>query len=237
VTVLTLSVIGLTGGSALAGCGAADNPYGLPDVPVSGAATGAATGAASSGSGTAPTSGTASGGAGSGSPATTPTRPGGAASGTPEAGDPLGRGIRLKRGRVAARSATKKAVVAATAGFMTQWLELSNTQRVDDAALDAVAQGRAAEQARERAERQRVAEHWSVGRFVLNATTVRVDGAQATVGGCHFDGTSEVDADGTVVVPPPGGVDVTFRLGRTSSGWRVTAMPERRPASCDWRAA
>ena len=58
---------------------------------------------------------------------------------------------------------------------------------------------------------------------------------RATVTGCDFDATSEVDEVGNVVVPPPGGILLTLTVRRTGGIWRVTDWPKGPVPYCDWR--
>jgi hypothetical protein len=155
--------------------------------------------------------------------------------------DALGQGAWVERGRVAAGaagSAPKKAALAAVQKYLTVRVQLSNTWVVDEPALAATASGSAAASARRRAAFQKERKLRSTGRFVLNVSSVRLDGAgkdRATVTGCDFDATSEVDAAGNVVVPPPGGVLITMKVRRTGGIWRVTDWPEGPVPDCDWR--
>jgi hypothetical protein len=148
--------------------------------------------------------------------------------------DALGQGAWVKRGRIVARSSTQRAVVRAVAKYLSVRLQLSNTWQVDEQALAATASGQAVTNARERAEQQRKDDLRSIGRFIMNISSVQVNGDHATATGCHFDATSEVDQDGNVLVAPPGGVLITMQLRRTGSTWRVLDWPERPVPSCDW---
>jgi predicted small lipoprotein YifL len=148
--------------------------------------------------------------------------------------DALGQGAWVKRGRVAAKSPTQRAVVQAVMKYLSVRLQLSNTWKVDEQALAASASGQAVTNARERAEQQRNDNLRSIGRFIMNISSVQVNGDQATVTGCHFDATSEVDRDGYVLIAPPGGVLITMKLRRTGNTWRVLDWPERPVPSCEW---
>ncbi|HST82145.1 MAG TPA: hypothetical protein VLL08_10465 [Kineosporiaceae bacterium] len=150
--------------------------------------------------------------------------------------DALGQGAWVERGRIKAGSPTKRAVVTAIKKYISVRVQLSNTWQVDEQALAATASGQAVTSARERAERQRQRDRRSIGRFIINVPAVRVDGDHATVTGCHFDATSEVDRDGNVLIPPPGGVLITMHLQRTGDTWRVLDWPDRSVPSCDWRS-
>jgi hypothetical protein len=150
--------------------------------------------------------------------------------------DALGQGAWVERGRIIVDSATQRAVVTAMKKYLAIRVRLSNTWQVDDAALAATASGQAVTSARERAERQRQRGWRSIGRFIINVSSVQVDGDHATVTGCHFDATSEVDRDGNVLIAPPGGVLITMQLQRTGRTWRVLDWPDRSVPSCDWRS-
>lgn len=213
------AVLGLVvAGWLLAGCGEAENPYSLPEYD----ATAASGALAATGSAPAPTVTAVT-------PTTTPSPQ---VKFTPA--DALGQGAWAEKGRSVATTKPQKAVVRAVVKYVSVRVRLSNTWQVDDEALAAVAAGEAVTSARERAERQREADRRSIGRFVVNVSSVRVDGDHATVTGCHFDATSEVDAAGNVLVAPPGGVLITMQLQRTGTTWRVLDWPESAP-SCDWR--
>jgi hypothetical protein len=152
--------------------------------------------------------------------------------------DARGMGAWVERGRVEATTSRQKAAVAAVQKYLDVRVRLSNTWQVDEPALAAVASGAALTSARNRAAFQRKRELRSIGRFVLNVSTVRVDGPakdRATVTGCDFDATSEVDAGGNIVVPPPGGILVTMKVRRTGGIWRVTDWPQGPVPDCDWR--
>jgi hypothetical protein len=149
--------------------------------------------------------------------------------------DALGQGAWVERGRVVAKSSTQRAVVRAVANYLSVRLQLSNTWQIDEQALAASASGQAATNARERAEQQRGDDLRSVGRFIMNISSVQVNGDKATVTGCHFDATSEVGKDGHVLIAPPGGVLISMQLRRTGNTWRVLDWPERPVPSCDWR--
>jgi predicted small lipoprotein YifL len=150
--------------------------------------------------------------------------------------DALGQGAWAERGRSVANTPAERAAVTAVVRYLSARVRLSNTWQVDEAQLAATASGQAVTSARERAERQRQQDRRSIGRFVVNASTVRVNGAHATVTGCHFDATSEVDRDGNVLIAPPGGVLITMHLQRTGRTWRVLDWPTRSVPSCDWRS-
>ena len=150
--------------------------------------------------------------------------------------DALGQGAWAERGRVVARSRAQRAAVAAVVKYLAVRVELSNTWKVDERALAATASGQAVTSARERAERQRERGRRSIGRFIVNVSSVQVDGDRAVVTGCHFDATSEVDRDGNVLIAPPGGILITMKLQRGGGTWRVLDWPERAVPSCDWRA-
>lgn len=115
---------------------------------------------------------------------------------------------------------------------MTQRVQLSNTWKVDEPALAAVATGQAVTSARERALSQQAAERRSIGRFVVNVSSVKVEKDHATVTGCHFDSTSEVDQNGYVLVPPPGGVLISMEVQFAQGVWRVTSWPQKQVPTC-----
>jgi hypothetical protein len=153
-----------------------------------------------------------------------------------EPADPWREGAWVERGKIVAHGAAARAVVAAMTKYMSIRVQLSNTWQVDERALAAVASGEAVTTARERAERQRARDWRSIGRFIINVSSVKISGANATVTGCHFDATSEVDQDGNVLVAPPGGVLITMKLRRTGDTWRVIDWPDHPAPLCDWRA-
>jgi hypothetical protein len=213
----TLTVGLLIGGCLLAGCGQ-PNPYSLPEYDAK---------ATSTGSPTAPATSRRSADI---------VR---VATPSPEVhyrpADALGQGAWVKRGRIVARSSTQRAVVRAVLKYLSVRLELSNTWQVDEQALAATASGQAVTNARERAEQQRRDDLRSIGRFIVNISSVQVNGDRATATGCHFDATSEVEKDGQVLIAPPGGVLITMQLRRTGNTWRVLDWPQRPVPSCDWR--
>jgi hypothetical protein len=150
--------------------------------------------------------------------------------------DARGMGAWVERGRITVGSGSERAVVEAVQKYLTVRVQLSNTWKVDERALAATATGRAVTSARERAALQRERERRSIGRFVLNVSTVRLDGDdRATVTGCDFDATSEVDEAGNILVPPPGGILVTLSVRRSGGVWRVSDWPEGSVPYCDWR--
>lgn len=119
---------------------------------------------------------------------------------------------------------------------MAQRVQLSNTWQVDENGLAAVATGQAVSSARERALSQQAAGRRSTGRFVVNVSSVKVRGDLATVTGCHFDSTAEVDENGHVLVPPPGGVLISMKVKFAQGVWRVTSWPEKKvPACSGWQ--
>lgn len=146
--------------------------------------------------------------------------------------DPAGEGAWVERGKVRARTEKARGAVDAVVGYMTQRVQLSNTWTVDEDALAAVATGQAVTSARERALSQQAAARRSIGRFVLNVSSVKVTGDRATVTGCHFDSTSEVDENGYVLVPPPGGVLISMKVQFAQGVWRVTSWPQKQVPTC-----
>jgi uncharacterized membrane protein len=150
--------------------------------------------------------------------------------------DALGEGAWVEQGKIVARSPTQRAVVRAMTQYLATRVQSSNTWQVDEQALAATASGQAVASARERAEQQRARGQRSIGRLTINVSAVRVDGDRASVTGCHFDATSEVDRDGNVLIAPPGGVLVTMQLRRTGSAWRVLDWPRGPVPSCNGRA-
>jgi hypothetical protein len=150
--------------------------------------------------------------------------------------DPFGQGAWVERGKIIARSATQLAAVEAVSKYLTVWVQLSNTWQVDEQALAAVASAEAVDNARVRAEHQREQNRRSIGRFIINVSSVKVSGSSATVTGCDFDATSEVDQDGNVLIGPPGGVLITMELRRTAGTWRVIESPDQATPICDWRS-
>lgn len=149
--------------------------------------------------------------------------------------DPWGQGAWVERGRVSASGTAERAAVDAVSRYLSLRVQLSNTWVVDERALVAAAEGQAVTSAQERAAAQRQRDRRSVGRFVLNVSSVRVAGDTATVTGCDFDATSEVGPDGRILVPPVGGVLITLQVRRTGNAWRVVDWPTTRVPACDWR--
>jgi hypothetical protein len=149
--------------------------------------------------------------------------------------DAWGEGAWVERGKIVANSPEQLAAVDAVAKYMSVRVQLSNTWQVDERALAAVASGQARTSAQERAVRQRELDQRSIGRFIINVSSVHVSGSRATVTGCHFDATSEVDQNGNVLIAPPGGVLITMTLQRTAGTWRVVDWPDRPAPVCDWR--
>lgn len=203
----------------LAGCGAAKNPYALPEYKAQAAS---------------PT--------GSGVPRARASQSDDVvrvATPSPEVhyrpGDALGQGAWVERGRITARTATQRAVVRGMTKYLSVRVQLANTWTVDEAALAASATGQARSSAQAWATEQRQRGRRSVGRFIINVSSVRVDGDSATVTGCHFDATSEVDRDGHVLIAPPGGVLITMQLRRVRNAWLAVDWPKKPVPSCDWR--
>ena len=212
----------VAGGSLLAGCGGAGNPYALPSYDASVAHAQARSQPAASDHPSSPT------------PAMTPfATPPPAVRYRPA--DAWGQGAWVERGRIQAGSPEQRAAVTAMTKYMSLRVQLSNTWQVDEPALAQVASGEAVTTARDRAELQRSRGWRSVGRFIINVSSVKVSGSHADVTGCHFDATSEIDQNGGVVVGPPGGVRVTMQLQRTGATWRVVDWPVTPAPACDWR--
>jgi hypothetical protein len=149
-------------------------------------------------------------------------------------GDVLGKGAWVVRGKVVAGSAQKRAAVDAASRYIAVRVRLSNTWVIDEQALAAVATGQAVTSARQRLKRERGRAWRSVGPFTLNVSSVQINGSTATVTGCNFDGTSEVDENGQVVIAPPGGVRIPMKLQLTGDTWQVTDWPDQTPACTDW---
>jgi len=146
--------------------------------------------------------------------------------------DALGEGAWVERGKVRARTQPAKAAVAAVIAYLGQRVQISNTWTVDEAALAAVATGQAQSSAQQRAAEQQAAGRRSVGRFVVNVSSVKVQGPKATVTGCDFDSTAEVDANGYTLVPPPGGVLISMEVHLAQGVWRVATWPEKKFPTC-----
>lgn len=146
--------------------------------------------------------------------------------------DEQGEGAWVERGKVRAATPEAKAAVAAVIAYMGQRVQISNTWTVDEAALAAVSTGQAQTSAQERAAEQQAAGRRSIGRFVVNVSSVRIQGAKATVTGCDFDSTSEVDANGYVLVPPPGGLLISMEVQYAQGVWRVTSWPTKKARTC-----
>jgi hypothetical protein len=232
--------------ATLSGCGS-DNPYELPQYQSgeagqpSGAPSGDSAGgpSASADPGAGNQAGAATGEPSGPTPSGTepiPTVPRQASPGstavTYTPADEQGEGAWVERGKVKARTPQAKAAVAAVVAYMGQRVQISNTWTVDEAALAAVATGQARTSAQERAAEQQAAGRRSIGRFVVNVSSVKVRGAQATVIGCDFDSTAEVDANGYVLVPPPGGLLITMEVQYAQGVWKVTSWPTKKAPTC-----
>ncbi|GAB6901766.1 hypothetical protein [Kineosporia succinea] len=228
-----VAIVAALTGATLAGCGS-DNPYDLPEYEsgeasgasapsVSGAGTGGATSApAPSETESIPTVSRAA------SPASTDV--------TYSPADARGEGAWVERGKVRAGTADAKSAVDAVVGYMEQRVRISNTWTVDEAALAAVASGPALTSAQERAASQQAAGRRSVGRFVVNVSSVRGSGDTLTVTGCHFDATSELDENGYVLVPPPGGMLIRMKVQKAQGVWKVTSWPTKEAPTCEgWK--
>jgi hypothetical protein len=217
------TVLLVVAGCLLAGCGSSANPYALPKYD--GASAGA-TAPARPGPSQRPVS------------RASKVRP--MASPPPEVkyspADAWGEGAWVESGAIRVHSARQRAVVEAMTKYLALRVELSNTWQVDERALAAVASGEAVSTARARAELQRARKWHSVGRFVVNVSSVKINGSDASVTGCHFDATSEVDQNGGPVISPPGGVLITMKLHKSGETWRVVDWPQRPAPFCDWRA-
>ncbi len=219
-----LAVVLVVGSAVLTGCGAgsgAANPAGLPTYDPNAPAAASAL----------PSAG---GGAATSTRASVPKptiAPSPGVKYTPA--DPLGEGAWVQRGKVVAGSAQKRAAVAAVMKYLSIRVQVSNTWVVDQAALAAVASGQALTSAQERAQHERDRDWRAVGRLTVNISSVQLDGAHATVTGCHFDGTSELDGNGQVVIGPPGGIRLTMNLLRTQNTWRVVTWPDHKAPPCD----
>jgi hypothetical protein len=217
-----LTVVLVVLGSALSGCARQGNPYALPEYNNSDAA--AALAARSRPSATVRP----------GSPKVERlAKPPAAVKYTPA--DPRGQGAWVERGSINAGTIQDRAVVDAAVKYLSLFVQLSNTWLVDQPAVAAVASGQAVTATAQRAALERSRGWRTTGRFIVNVSSVQVTGASASVTGCHFDATSEVDQNGSVVVAPPGGVRITMELQRTGDTWRVSQWPEKPPKSCDWR--
>lgn len=235
--VLRVAVGAALAATLLAACGSG-NPYDLPEYgseSSSGAVSGESA-TATSGTGVDAASTAPAATDESTDPAVTrePSPPSTDVTYTPS--DARGEGAWVERGTVHARTKQARAAVAAVIGYMQQRVQLSNTWTVDDEALAAVASGQAVTSAHERALSQEAAGRRSIGRFVVNVSTVRITGNRAKVTGCHFDATSEVDENGYVLVPPPGGILITMNVEFSQGVWRVTSWPKKEVPTCQgWK--
>ncbi len=146
--------------------------------------------------------------------------------------DEQGEGAWVARGKVRARPAPGQGGLDHRANYMGQRVQISNTWKVDEAALAAVATGQARTSAQERAAEQQAAGRRSIGRFVVNVSSVKVRGSRATVTGCDFDSTAEVDANGYVLVPPPGGLLISMEVQNTQGVWKVASWPTQKAPTC-----
>jgi hypothetical protein len=212
-----LVVVGL-----LSGCGEpVKNPYALPEYNAK------ATGAPASGS---PAPRTA---ADDGPAVTRVATPSPGVHYTPA--DVLGQGAWIEPGRIVARTPAQRAVVQAMEKYLSVRLQLANTWTVDEAALAETATGYALTSAQAWAGDQRELKRRTVGRLTVNVSAVQVAGDRATVTGCHFDATSELDQNGRVMVSPPGGILLTLQLRRVNNTWLAFDWPKKPLPACDWR--
>ncbi len=209
---------------AVASCGSADdNPYGLS----------AFRGTAGTGEAAARPSASASASQAvspspvpSGPAVQLPPAPGGALDYPPS--DTFGEGAWVERGTIAAASRARKEVVDAAVAFMSARVRLSNTWQIDEPALEQVASGQALSNMRERAQTQQDAQRRSVGRFVLNVSSVRISDDTAVLSGCSYDGTVEVSTQGSLLSDAPGGIVLAMDLQRRADQWRVTTFPAQK---------
>jgi hypothetical protein len=217
---MALAVVLVIGSWAMAGCGDSANPYALPTYDADST--------------------------GQPQPRPTASRPADRSArvsraATPPAGvkyvpaDALGEGAWVERGKVAVHTAAQRAAVKAMSKYIAVRVQLANTWQVDEQALATVASGAAVTSARAQAQSQRQHDQRTIGRFIINVSSVKVRGSEATVTGCPFDATSEVDHEGDVVVAPPGGVLITMHLQRSGGTWRAIDWPTKRVPLCDWR--
>lgn len=146
-------------------------------------------------------------------------------------------GASARRGAVTGSARRHDGLVDAVVDYMQVRVRIGNTWRVDEQALADVATGRAAREARRRADTMRAGDRHVVGAFVVNASRASVAGDRGEVTGCMVDHTSEVDRAGQVVIDPPGGRLATLQLRRDGDRWRVSDVPHDVPPFCSGPAS
>ncbi|MFI7586921.1 hypothetical protein ACIB24_07585 [Spongisporangium articulatum] len=147
-------------------------------------------------------------------------------------GGVFGKGASAQLGVLTGSARAHPSLVRLVVDYWDTRVKIGNTWRIDESALQQVASGRAASQARKRADTLSTGQRHVVGKFVVNASQVKVSGSTATVTGCMQDWTSEVDPAGQIVIDAPGGRVTTLQLTRTGSTWRVSDVPHDVPPFC-----
>jgi hypothetical protein len=219
----------------LGACARSDgNPYGLTEFTPADAS-----GPAAPAAGPTSAAGSGAGGGMSGDAAKAPGRAGGAAVPVPTfdvapapkgavtypPSDVFGRGAWVQRGVIVAPGSARQAVADAAMAYLSARVQASNTWRVDAARLPELATGQALSSARARVQDQRAAQSHSIGPFVVNLDQVTVNGDQARVSGCPFDGTIEISPQGGLLRNYAGGVVLSMDLARRGNNWQVSTFP------------
>ena len=136
-------------------------------------------------------------------------------------------------GRTIAGDAEKKAVQLAYLAFWAERAKALRLAKVDQAALEKVAGGIAAERVvfsvDELAEKKRHTE----GGSTVNIQAVTVKGTKATLTDCFQDRSVDLDVKGKPVqVPNLGVIQFGAELTKAGSGWRVTDLRETKIKAC-----
>jgi hypothetical protein len=135
-------------------------------------------------------------------------------------------------GRTLAGDGAKEAVQIAYLAFWVERARALRVVRVDDAALDKVATGDAADRVvfsvRDLADKKRHTE----GGSTVNVVALKVEGARATVTDCFQDRSTDRDAKGNAVEAPdfePVPITTTLELSGT---WRVSRVVPAKESAC-----
>jgi hypothetical protein len=211
----------------LAACGSSDdNPYGLTEFQGGSSVNSTQAPAGAGGSGSRGSGSSAASGSGTTRPVPSfESRPVPSGAVTYRPSDVFSQGAWVERGQIAAGTAGQRSIVSAALAYLSARVQLSNTWQVNEPALTAVSVGQALASALDRADGQKSAQQRSIGPFELNLASVKVTAGAAVDAGCSYDGTSEISDQGSVLSDPPGGVRLSMKLVRGSSGWRVSTFP------------
>ena len=151
----------------------------------------------------------------------------------PAKGTKLGDGKNpITVGRTVPGDGAKEAVQIAYLAFWVERARALRVVRVDDAALDKVATGDAADRVvfsvRELAEKKRHTE----GGSTVNVVALKVEGGRATVTDCFQDRSTDRDAKGNAVESPdfePVPITATLEL---RGNWRVNRVVPAKKSAC-----